>query len=42
MNKPTFGVKTPRSDYYVTSPYIIQQTGDESTQTYQEEVVILI
>ena len=38
---------TPRSDQYVTSPhnihnYITLQKGDENTQTYQVEVVILI
>ena len=33
---------TPCSDWQVTYPYVIQQTDDENTQTYQEEVVVLI
>ena len=37
---------TPRSDWNLTSPfniqYIMQQTGNENTQTYQVDIVVLI
>ena len=46
MINPTYDLLTPRSDQNVTSslkyPHIIQQTGNENTQTYQIEVLILI
>ena len=29
-------------NFSLQQPYIIQQTGDENTQTYQVEVAILI
>ena len=42
----SFNPSTPTSDQHVTSPdsihTIIQQTGNENSQTYQVEVVILI
>ena len=31
-----------KSNFSLKYPYIIQQTGDENTQTYQVEVVLLI
>ena len=40
-----FNLLTPRSDKHVTSPYsmyIIQQTGNENTQTHQVEDITLI
>ena len=47
VTKHSVNSLTPRSEWHVTSPYYIhtefsKQLGNENTQTYQVEVVILI
>ena len=34
--------KLLKSNFFLQYPYIIQQTGNKNTQTYQVEVVVLI
>ena len=41
-NEPFNSQKLLKSNFSLWYPYIIQQTGNKNTQTYQVEVVVLI